>query len=312
MSRHRYARIVIEVLCLALLVVGLTGCEQDQPKVVNLANQAPLPISAPPSDQTRLNLGVGSILTPEAGYVYYQQLIDYLTEQLSLDIYIVDPGNYQQLNQLLETGKVDVAFVCSGPYVEGHDRFGLLLLAAPVVDGVPAYYSDLIVPAGSPVQTLADLRGKTFAFTDPQSNTGALVPKNELTRMGFTPEEFFASYTYTYAHDLSIHTVADHLVDGAAVDSLIWNYMAATEPGLSDRVRVVKRYGPYGIPPVVASPHLAPELREKIRQGLLTLHETPRGRAILQGMHIEQFVSIDDKAYDSIRQMLTTERQDSR
>jgi phosphonate transport system substrate-binding protein len=173
-----------------------------------------------------------------------------------------------------------------------------LLLAAPVVNGAPAYYSDLIVPAGSPVQTLADLRGKTFAFTDPQSNTGALVPKNELTRMGFTPEEFFASYTYTYAHDLSIHTVADHLVDGAAVDSLIWNYMAAT--------------GPYGIPPVVASPHLAPELREKIRQGLLTLHETPRGRAILQGMHIEQFVSIDDKAYDSIRQMLTTERQDSR
>ncbi|OHB33694.1 MAG: hypothetical protein A2X84_08280 [Desulfuromonadaceae bacterium GWC2_58_13] len=312
MKLSRWARISVETLWLTLLCIGLSGCEQDQTKTVNLANRAPLPTGVHQSNLTRLNLAVGSFLTPEQGYGYYQQLIGYLSEQLALNVTVVDPGNYQKLNHLLETGKVDVAFVCSGPYVEGHDRFGLVLLAAPVVKGEPVYFSNLIVPARSPAQSLADLRGKTFAFTDPQSNSGSLVVKNKLSRMGVAPEDFFDSSTYTYAHDRSIHAVADHLVDGAAVDSLIWDYMAATEPDLTNQVRVIERYGPYAIPPVVAAPHVAPELREKIRRVLLTMHETPSGREILQAMHVERFDDIDDSAYESIRQILTPDMQGSR
>ncbi|WP_432820879.1 phosphate/phosphite/phosphonate ABC transporter substrate-binding protein [Trichloromonas sp.] len=312
MNRLRWVSIGIRAIGLALLVIGLAGCEQEQPKAVTLANRAPLSADAQPSSRTKLNLAVGSIITPEQGYAYYQQLIDYLAESFSLDITIVDPGNYDKLNYLLETGKVDVAFVCSSPYVEGHQRFGLELLAAPVVNGAPVYYSDLIVPAGSPVQTLADLRGKTFAFTDPNSNSGSLVPKAQLARMGVTAKDFFLSTTYTYAHDRSIHAVAEGLVEGAAVDSLIYDYLAATEPELNTRVRIVERYGPYGIPPVVAAPHVAAELRETVRQGLLTMHETPKGREILQAMHIERFETIDDSAYESVRQLLTPVSPDSR
>lgn len=308
MSRHRWTWLGIRFLCLALLVIGLVDCERDQAKTVDLSKRAPLPTGHPQSRHPRLNFGIGSILTPEQGYSYYRQLIDYLSEQLSLDIAAVDPASYQKLNQLLETGKIDIAFVCSGPYVEGHARFGLLLLAAPVVNGAMEYYSNLIVPAKSSISTFADLRGKTFAFTDPQSNSGSLVPKTELARMGFTPETFFDSFTYTYAHDRSIHAVADQLVDGASVDSLIWDYLALTEPELRKQVRIVRRYGPYGIPPLVAAPHVAPELRKKIQLALLTMHENPKGQAILKGMHIDRFEKIDDQAYDLIRQMLNQNR----
>jgi phosphonate transport system substrate-binding protein len=259
-----------------------------------------------------MNLSVGSIITPEQGYLYYQQLIDYLARKLSWEITVVDPGNYQKLNKMLETGQIDIAFVCSGPYIKGNEEFGLALLAAPVVSGEAAYYSALIVPAESPVRTLADLRGKSFAFTDPHSNSGSLAPKAELARLGFTPEDFFQSFTYTYGHDHSIHAVADRLVDGAAVDSLIWDFMAATEPGLNDRAKVVERYGPYGIPPVVAAPHVTPELRKSFQQILLTMHENPEGKEILQGMHIDRFDHVADSAYDSIRRMLAPDRQDSR
>lgn len=312
MIHFRWALDSVRVACLALLFLGLSGCERDQTKVVNLANRSPLPTDADQSDLTRLDLAVGSFLTPEQGYGYYRQLIDFLGEQLEMEITVVDPGNYKKLNQLLETGQVDVAFVCSGPYVEGHDQFGLMLLAAPVVHGKPVYFSNLIVPARSSARTLEDLRGKTFAFTDPQSNSGSLAPKTELARMGFSPEDFFESHTYTYAHDRSIHAVAERLVDGAAVDSLIWDYMAGSEPGLSDRVRVIEQYGPYGIPPVVASPHLAPKIREKFRQLLLDTHKHPRGRQILQAMHVDRFEPIEDMAYQSIRQQLSLNPQDAR
>ncbi len=311
MKRHRWAWIIIEAFGLALLFALLTGCEQAPPKSINLSNRAPLPTGIPASNESSLNLSVGSMITPEQGYAYYQQLIDYLADQLELKINVIDPGNYQKLNHLLETGKVDVAFVCSNPYVQGHEQFGLLLLAAPVVKGEQVYYSNLIVSAESPFQTLADLRGKTFAFTDPQSNTGSISPKTQLTKMGVTPKDFFSSTSYTHAHDRSIYAVAEKMVDGAAVDSLIWDYMVATEPTLKEQIRVIKRYGPYGIPPVVTTHHISSELQEKIRQVLLTMHETPRGRKILQAMHIDRFDTIEDEAYESVRQRPPLGSQDS-
>ncbi|MDX9709792.1 MAG: phosphate/phosphite/phosphonate ABC transporter substrate-binding protein [Trichloromonas sp.] len=290
--------------CCCLLV--LTACEEETPRVVNLAERVDLPAIEQRSNSRELRLSIGSIITPEQGYVYYRQLIDYLSERLDLAITVVDPGNYLKLNTMLKNGDVDVAFVCSGPYVEGRETFGLELLAAPVVNGEAAYYSNLIVPASSPAKSLADLQGKSFAFTDPQSNSGCLVPRNQLAQRGYTPESFFDSFSYTYAHDRSIHAVAEGLVDGAAVDSLIWDYLSADDPKLKQRVRVVERFGPFAIPPVVAAPHVPQELREKFRQALLTMHQNPQGQKILQGMHIERFTPIDDGAYESIRRMLNT------
>jgi phosphonate transport system substrate-binding protein len=243
------------------------------------------------------------MITPQAGYGYYRQLIDYLSGRLGRKIDPIDPGNYAETNRLLQTGEADFAFVCGGPYVSGHERFGLELLVAPVVNGKTVYYSYLIVPAESTTLHLSDLRGKSFAFTDPQSNSGKLVPTALLARLGQTPEQFFSSITYTYGHDRSIQAVADNIVDGAAVDSLIWEYIAATQPALTAKTRIIERSEPFGIPPVVTSPHLSPELRKVLQQALLTIHEDAHGLKILKGMNIERFVLIDDRAYDGIRRL---------
>lgn len=306
----RWAKFFFFYCCLPLLL-ALTACEGEPPRVVSLADRVDLPEIEQRSNSRELRLSIGSIITPEQGYVYYQQMVDYLSDRLDLAITVVDPGNYRKLNTMLEHAEVDIAFVCSGPYVEGRKTFGLELLAAPVVNGEAAYYSDLIVSASSPAKSLDDLQGKSFAFTDPQSNTGCLVPRNLLKQRGHTPESFFSSFSYTYAHDRSIHAVAEGLVDGAAVDSLIWDYLSAADPKLHRRVRVVERFGPFAIPPVVAAPHVPQELREKFRQALLTMHQDPQGQTILQGMHIDRFTPIDDGAYDTIRQMLNTIGQET-
>lgn len=284
------------------LLLTLTACEGEKSRSVDLSRrETPKPDSYDPGTPA-LNLSIGSIVTPTQGYVYYEQLIGYLSEELERPISVVDPGSYEKLLALLETGKVDVAFVCSGTYVEGQKRFGLELLAAPVVDGKALYDANLIVPATSPAQSLDDLRGKKMAFVDPHSRTGGLVVARELERLGTTPEEFFADVRYTHAHDQSILAVAHGLVDAASVNSFIWDYLRDRDPKLAGKVRVVSRYGPYGIPPVVAAPHTDGELRRQVRQALLEMHQSERGRAILAGMHIDQFVPTDDSAYDSVRQ----------
>lgn len=292
-------------LSVCLCGVLFCACQRDEPHQVRLDERSTL-APAPEEQAPALTVAVGSMITPQAGYGYYRQLIDYLSARLQLRVEAIDPGNYAKTNALLASGEADFAFVCGGPYVSGHDSFGLELLAAPVVKGETVYYSYLIVPADSPVRSFAELRGKSFAFTDPQSNSGKLVPTAMLARLGSTPEQFFSSTTFTYGHDRSIQAVADRIVDGAAVDSLIWDYLSAADPKLQERVRVVERFGPFAIPPVVAAPHVPLELREKFRQALLTMHQDPQGQTILQGMHIDRFTPIDDDAYESIRQMLNT------
>lgn len=287
--------------CIVVLLV-LTGCRkaEDDPVHVRLDKRQTL---APSAASAAMRVCVGSMITPQDGYGYYRRLLDYIGKNIGGTVQALDPGNYREVNRLLENGKVDAAFVCGGPYVEGKESFGLELLVAPVVKGQPVYFSYLIVPSVSHVRTLSDLRGKTFAFTDPQSNSGLLVPADQLARMGETRDTFFRSYVFTYAHDRSIRAVADKLVDGAAVDSLVWDYLAVTEPQMVARTRIIARYGPFGIPPVVVNPRLDPASKEKLKQILLNVHLDPEGREILRGMHIERFVEANDSDYDSIRDL---------
>ena len=244
---------------------------------------------------------MGAMITPKEGYRYYQQLHEYIEKKLGRPVHLVDRESYDEMNRLLETGKVDAAFVCAGPYLEGQKKFGMELLVMPLVKGQPVYHSYIIVSKDSPVQRLEDLRGKVFAFTDPKSNSGKLVPTYMLARMGETPSTFFARQVFTYGHDKSIRAVAEGLVDGAAVDSLIWDFQAAKTPQVTARTRIIATSDAYGIPPFVVRPGLDPALKRRLRDILTGAAADPEGKKILSGMMIDGFIPGDDRNYDSIR-----------
>jgi phosphonate transport system substrate-binding protein len=293
------------IAVLLLLAIAATmACERkdDTPKV-SLEDRAP---SASTTDRTKrvhLRVAIGGMITPREGFTYYRKFLDYLGDKLGRPVDLVDREGYKEINNLVKSGAVDVAFVCGGPYVDGHDAFGMELIAAPMAYGKTVYYSYIIVPKDSTTRSLAGLRGKTFAFTDPLSNSGTIVPTYLLARMGKTPQSFFKRTIYTRAHDRSIRAVAEGMVDGAAVDSLIWEYLNRTTPEDTSRTRIIQRSPPYGIPPVVASPRLDAKTKDQVRQILLNADRDERGRNILQGMMIDRFVPIEDGAYDSIREM---------
>ena len=74
---------------------------------------------------------------------------------------------YDEINELIRKGEVDLAFICTGPYASGRERYGFEALATPIVRGEPYYQSYLIVNRDSPFNKFEDLRGRKFAFTDP-------------------------------------------------------------------------------------------------------------------------------------------------
>ncbi len=289
---------------LVALLVALVSCGAPPPTdVIDLDDRVPLPAAEPDSTEPVLNVAVGAMITPKEGFAYYQRLLRYLGSKLDVQVRYVDRASYAETNRLLQDAEIDVAFLCSGPYVDGKKTFGLDLLAVPMAYGQTVYQSYVLVHSDGELRSFDDLQGQRFGFTDPDSNTGRTVPTWWLAERGTTPEEFFSEVVYTWAHDASIEAVASGIVDGAAVDSLIWEYTRRSRPELAAKTRVVWRSPAYGIPPVVSRPGLDPRLRDRIRTVLFGMADDPAGRQILAGMHIDRFLQGDDAAYDSIREI---------
>jgi phosphonate transport system substrate-binding protein len=289
------------LICLVFLIIS--GCGREKPKEISIEKMEPVQEEIRPPYKTTLRFAVGAMLTPEEGFAYYKSLLNYVQDKSDMHVKYVDKKSYAEINALLREGKIDIAFVCSGPYVEGRDWFGLDILVVPQAYGRTVYYSYIIAHKDSPIKSLHDLKGKIFAFTDPLSNTGRTAPAYMLSKMNETPDSFFGRYIFTGTHDKSIKAVAMKIVDGAAVDSIIYDYMARNNSELTANTKIVLRSQPFGIPPVAVRPGLPADTKQKLKNILLDMHKDEKGREILKGMMIDRFVEGSDNDYDSIREM---------
>lgn len=290
-----------------IFVIGIyvSGCGKDTDAVMvdfekTVAVERPTGLA---SESAQLKVAVAAIISPKETFIYYRQLLDYIGRRMGREIQFIQRKTYGEINELLAKSQIDLAFICSGPYVEGKKKHGFQLVATPEVQNSHFYHSYLIVNKTGAFQTLEDLRGRVFAFSDPDSNSGKLVPTYWLSQMGERPETFFSKTIYTYSHDNSILAVAKSLVDGAAVDGLIWEYYHHKNPIFTSQTRIIRKSEPYGIPPMVASSAIPYELMTKIRELLFSMHEDPKGQAILNELMIDKFIAPNDKWYDSIRKI---------
>jgi phosphonate transport system substrate-binding protein len=250
-----------------------------------------------------LRIAVGAMISPKSTYVIYEGLLRRVGELLDRPVEVVQRASYREVNDLVERRAVDVAYVCSGPYVSGHKKFGMELLAAPVAHGEQLYYSYIIVHRDGSIKSFDELRGKTFAFTDKDSNSGCLVPTYILARRGETPQSFFGDIFYSRSHDNSIEAVARKRATGAAVDSLIWEYKSKLDPVLTSQTRILMKSPPYGIPPLVVHPAMPEAEKNRLRQVFLTLHLDNVAREHLQRIQIDRFGLVRDEQYNSVREM---------
>ena len=291
--------------CLLLIIsIGLlTGCASAaSASVIHLNDLQPLP-ERPMTDVVPLRVAVGAVTSPQGTVDSYAPLLDYLERKLNRPVELVQRRTYAEVNDLVKTGFVDVAFVCTSAYVDGQRDFNMQLLVAPEVNGETVYYSVLIVPAASAARSMADLRGQIFAFTDPMSNTGHNFPKYLIKQLGETAESFFSRTFFTYSHDDAIRAVASGLADGAAVDSLVYDYAIQREPELAQRTKIIFRSEPFGIPPVVAGPQARPQVVAEVRDLLIGMAADTDGQRVLSGLNIDRFITVEDRIYDSARQL---------
>ena len=296
---------LLHTLVFGFLLLLVTACSRPAYPSVRLNVEAGGAVVAAERAPGRLPLrvAIAAVISPKATFDTYSPLLDYLARRLDRPVELLQRPTYAEINELLRTGQADIGFICGGAYVEGEREGYMELLAVPEIGGTATYRALIIVPADSPYQSFNDLRGRRLAFTDPLSNSGRLYVEYRLAQMGETPESFFKEVIYTYSHDNSIRAVAQGIVDGATVDSLVFDALARSEPDLGQRLRVIERSQPFGIPPVVVHPDLDPALKAAVQKAMLDMHTDPQGQPALSVLHVDRFVPVTPAAYESIRQM---------
>lgn len=297
-------RISIKLLlvCLTLSVGACSAFAADEAasRLVDLTVRENIPEIADVGTQP-IRIAVAAVLSPSGNVRSYAGLAAYMGEKTGRSVELVQRRTYAEVNELVAAGEVDLAFVCTSAYISGHERGDMDLLVVPEIDGESVYRSSVIVRAESSADSVKDLEGATFAFTDPMSLTGRVYPTHAVQQLGGSPDSFFGSTAYTYSHDRAIEAVLSGIVDAAAVDDLVLRHMVLRNPDVADRLRIIDQSPDFGIPPVVVPSSTSDGVRTLYQDMLLNLHREPGGPDILEAIGVDRFVAGADEDYEGAR-----------
>ncbi len=228
----------------------------------------------------------------------------YMTRNLGIKVEFSQRDSYRETMDLIRLNQLDFAWLCDYPYL--NLKHLVRLLAVPVYRGQPIYYSYLIVHKdNSNINQLIDLKGKLFAYADPYSNSGYLVPRYQIHKLKLDPDNFFSKTFFTWSHKKVIEAVAGRLAHGGAVDSFVWDTLVNVAPELTAQTRIIWKSPGFGFPPIVAQMNNVNDDDFNTMQTLLLeMSNNRKGRQLLTQLNIDGFSIQSPELYDGVSDMM--------
>jgi len=222
--------------------------------------------------------------------------------------FVVDLG-WQERESQLDAGYIQIGWICGLPYVNKADQkqSTIRLLAAPIMHKErygdrPVYFSDVIVHKDSPIRGFSELRGKVWAYNEPNSHSGYNITRYQLALFGEI-KGYFGRVVAAGSHQNALALILKRKIDASAIDSTVLELEIASDPRIENQLRIIETWGPSPIPPWIVQKSVSEDLRKSIQEVLLQMHLDDAGRAILGKGFIKRFGLVEDADYDPIREM---------
>ncbi len=248
-------------------------------------------------------LMVGFIPAEDARAMIRQSkpIADKLAKAIGMKVELFVGSDYNATIEALRAGHIDVALLGPFSYVLATTQADVEAFAITVTAKTmqPGYHSIIITLKDSPINSLMDIKGRTYAFVDPGSTSGYMVPSAFFVRAGIVPEKDFKQVMYSGGHDASIVAVAEGKVEAASVADRILE--RAFAKGLADRKKIKVIWQSDLIPnnPMLYRKALSESLKKKIRDAFFGFKNLAFGE---MGT-VARFDPATDKTYDVIRQI---------
>jgi phosphonate transport system substrate-binding protein len=163
------------------------------------------------------------------------------------------------------------------------------------------FTSKFIVPADSPAKTVADLKGKNFAFGSPASTSGHLMPRHFLLKDGINPDKDFRNVAFSGAHDATVAFVASGKADGGVLNASVMDKLIEKGDANAKRVKVIATTPPYYDYNWTVRPGLDAALVKKLTDAFLKLDPAnPAHKELMDLQRASKFVATKASNYDGI------------
>jgi len=284
--RRRHKLFLIATLLLAAVVSSST-----------FAQSSGSPVAA-----REFKFGFTPVLSEREMRNEFEPLMTYLSDALGQKVVLYVAKDYGDLRTQMEAGVVDIGSFSPFAYVDAARGGRIRIIAQSILEGSATYRGIIVARKDSGLKTVADLKGKRFAFVDPKSASGYLYPRAMLLEKGIEPATYFKTTTFAGSHDKVIAAVLAGAADagsiyegalgvaqrsGVPVENLVT--IISTEPIPHDAIAV--RLG------------LDDALVKRIQLALINLDQSEAGRRVIahSKKKLTGHVPAEDSLYDVVR-----------
>ena len=228
----------------------------------------------------------------------FKPLGEYLSQATGMKVVFTPVSDYAAVVESLATKKLDLAWLGGFTYVQAKIRTHGT--AIPIVQRAEdAVFTSQFITADPNIKTLADLKGKTFAFGAPSSTSGSLMPRYFLLKDGLNPEKDFKTVAYSGAHDATVAFVAAGKADAGVLNTSVWDKLVESKKVDTSKVRVFATTPPYFDYNWTVRGDLDPAIIKKLTDAFLALDPAkPEHKAIMDLQRASKFIPTKSSNYD--------------
>lgn len=230
----------------------------------------------------------------------YELFVKYLEHETGISFQWIGSKTYGGVIEKLGTGEADIGYVGPFAYVEAHDDFGVRLICRSISSKSKEFYHSMIITRkDSSALTLQDLKGRSFAFTDPKSTSGFLFPMSRLKKAGIQLTDF-SKVSYVKRHANSLLAVYNGYsyagaISNTAMDKVDMNF---------DDIKVLWESNPIYRGPWIAVKDMPDEVFFKIQAAMLKIGQSKDAEIIFKGLTTKGFVRGLDSDYNNVREVV--------
>ena len=236
----------------------------------------------------------------------YKPISEELSRRIGCPIELSITNSYSAAIEAMRAKRLDIATFGPLSYVLAHQ----VANAEPMVvqgraDGTPVTYEATVVAVkGSGITTLRGVAGHSFAYSDPVSTSGHLMPAYALRKAGIDPDTgvkpFFAG-----SHTASFEALRNHKVDAGELNTIVMRIGGLNGSYNPNDFVTLWRSGPLPASPMTIRGDLPANFKQRVRDSLLAIDlrtlDVPRG--LFSGT---RYVAVRDSSYALIRDLIST------
>ncbi|AZN39161.1 phosphate/phosphite/phosphonate ABC transporter substrate-binding protein [Paenibacillus albus] len=252
-------------------------------------------------ESDHLTIGLVPSGDPETMKKNFEPVRAYLEQETGYKVVTTIPKDYAGLIEAMKNKEVDIGWFGAFSYIAAKSEMELEPLVIQYRKGSGITYRSLIITKqDSQIHSIEDLQGKTFAFVDPGSTSGFVIPYSLFNSRHIDMTRYFAKTVYSGSHDAVLLDVMSKKVDAGAMEDLTLKKNIEAGKYKEQDIRVIWQSNEIPGSPFVARADLSDRAKKKFKTAMLTIHEKSPDSIRVLDAKIEKYVEVQDSQYNEI------------